>query len=65
MSLLELHIARVVWYIREKYEVTELETTHACRELQMRGRELGEILYTEKLPSLKVKDIARYIVLHT
>ena len=62
---LDHRIIRVSAYLHRKYDGNKLSNYQACRELRLRGRELGEILYSPVLPSLNITDVARYIVLHT
>jgi len=62
---LDRRVVRVSAYLRRKYDTDRLTNYQACKELRFRGRELGEVLFSPALPSLKIVDVARYIVLHT
>lgn len=64
-SRLNRRVARVECYLHKKYDRKELSKHQACKELCFRGRELGSVLDTSKLSSLRVRDVALYIVLHT
>lgn len=54
-------------YLLKKHNALRLTTKQAFDEIGTfkRGRELGEVLNTKRLPSLGISDIARYIVLYT
>jgi len=65
MTALELNTRKLAAYIARKYDASILSQYQACKELLFRGKELSKVLGTTKLPSLNVKDVARYITLHT
>lgn len=64
---ISFHIGRVSRYLVKKHNTLRLTVKQAFEEIGTfkRGSELGEVLYTDRLPTLNVGDIARYIVLYT
>jgi len=64
-SILGMQIAKVERQLLKSCENPTLSTFEACRELLIGGGELGQILWSDKLKSLKAVDVATYIVLHT
>ncbi len=64
-TALELKVRKIAAYLLRKYDTSVLSQYQVCKELLFRGKELGAVLGTSKLPTTKVKDVATYIVLHT